>query len=190
MRLLSLGSAPTGEEASPSSQGGTPATRERRACRSAKTKEAFGEQGRRFGIRNRREIKGDRSELHQSRGNEVEYKGITLQGAFPQTLFLLNRSSQQPPLPEINTLYPPRLRVDDVGVSTNSSLAINSAALKNLDDRQLTQMARRRPAVEQADVMQQLATARNKPYEDTGSEDSSSLTRRVVLFSLFCSSIN
>ena len=74
--LLSLGSAPTGEEASPSSQGGTPATRERRACHGAKTKEAFGEQGRRFNIRNRREIKGDRSELHQSRGNEVEYKGL------------------------------------------------------------------------------------------------------------------
>lgn len=90
------------------------------------------------------------------------------------------RSSQQPPLPEINTLYPARLRVDDMGVSTNSSLAINSAALKNLDDRQLTQMARRRtgPAVEQGDVMRQIAAAKNKPYElDTGSEECSSLTR-------------
>ena len=95
------------------------------------------------------------------------------------------RSSQQPPLPEINTLYPPRLRVDDACVSTNSSLAINSAALKNLDDRQLTQMARRRPppqtaAVEQADVMQQIAAARSKPRElDPGSDECSSLTRRV-----------
>ena len=102
-------------------------------------------------------------------------------------LCFLCRSSQQPPLPEINTLYPPRLRVDDACVSTNSSLAINSAALKNLDDRQLTQMARRRPpsapqtaAVEQADVMQQIAAARNKPRElDPGSEECSSLTRRV-----------
>ena len=99
------------------------------------------------------------------------------------------RSSQQPPLPEINTLYPPRLRVDDACVSTNSSLAINSAALKNLDDRQLTQMARRRPpvpqaaAVEQADVMQQIAAARNKPRElDPGSEECSSLTRRVPTY--------
>ena len=78
-----------------------------------------------------------------------------------------------------------------MGVSTNSSMAINSAALKNLDDRQLTQMARRRPAVEQADVMQQLAAARNKPYElDTGSEHSSSLTRRVVYHTSVRLSIN
>ena len=101
------------------------------------------------------------------------------------------RSSQQPPLPEINTLYPPRLRVDDACVSTNSSLAINSEALKNLDDRQLTQMARRRPpqqpqtaaAFEPADVMQQIAAARRKPRElDPGSEECSSLTRRVPTY--------
>ena len=79
--LLSLGSAPTSEEASPSSRGGTPATRERRA----ETEEAFGEPRRRFGIRNRREIKADRGELHQSRRNEVKRHNFSGR-AFPQIL--------------------------------------------------------------------------------------------------------
>ena len=94
--LLSLGSAPTSEEASPSSRGGTPATRERRA----KTKEASGEPRRRFGIRNRCEIKADRGELHQSRGNEVKRQDLTGR-AFPQIMTSLIELLSSLPSPKL-----------------------------------------------------------------------------------------
>jgi hypothetical protein len=64
------------------------------------------------------------------------------------------RRQQPRPPQELNTMYQPGLRipqydVDGEGsnapVSTNSSMAINSAALKYLNDKQLTHMARKHP---------------------------------------------
>ena len=78
--LAPKGSVATSEKAPASARGGKSATPESGAYRGAETKDAFGEQGRRCGVRNRCEIKGDRGQLHQSRGDEVCTRCCTFVG--------------------------------------------------------------------------------------------------------------